>query len=1076
MWTPIPFALAGLLLGASPGTPAVAGGVVVETVTPASAAAQAGLLPGDVLQAWSRGAAPEASADAGGPFESPFDVTEAELEQAPRGEVTIHGMRAGRTQAWRLPVGTWGLQVRPDLEASLLALHDEARAHAQAGAVDQAGAAWRRAADAAQAENLPLLTAWLRSRAGKVNSDAGRWAEADEAYRQAVAEAQAAEQPLVAASLLREWGSPFRRRSDWNQAEECYQRALAEGAKVAPASLASAQSLNALGVLAWYRGDLAAAEERHRQALALREGLAPRSVVVAASLNNLGLVSDVRGDLAAAEAYHRRALAVREQVLPGSTDVAISLHNLSIVLSGRRGFAAAEELELRALAIFEKLDPDSQDVASTLGGLGLLAYYRRDAPAARAYLERALSLFEKIAPESDDTAHGIFNLGNAAHLEGDFAEAEALYRRALALGDKTSPRSSFAASTRAALGELLIQRGPLDEAGEHLRQALAMREAQVPGSLYVAESHQMLGDLAVAQGDLARAEERYQAALDIRRRLAPRTDKEAESLHELGLVKRRRGHAAAADELLCAAIDSLEGQSARLGGHDESRALFDTNFTSYYRDCLETLVDRGQPAAALQVLERSRARSLLALLAERDVRFDADLPEELARERRLNDTEYDRAQTSLLHATEAAEIERLQQRREAARRRREEVAARVRLASPRLASLRYPEPLDLSGVRAALDPGTVLLAYSVGAVRTTLFAVEATPPAGDGLTVIALPVGRDELRRRVEALRVLIQGRKPRRLLRDPSTQLYDLLVRPADAQVARAERLLISPDGPLHTLPFDALVKVPDRAGGSGRERYLVEWKPLHVVNSGTVYAELKKRRGGTPGESTLVAFGDPRYPAPARAAAIRDPSLRSVVREGLSLRPLPASRGEVQAIAGLYGASARAYLAGDATEERAKATGRQVRYLHFACHGFLNERFPLESGLVLSIPEGSGEGRDNGLLQAWEIFEGVRLDADLVTLSACETALGRDMGGEGLVGLTRAFQYAGARSVLASLWKVADRSTAALMTGFYGELKAGRSRDAALRAAQMAMIASGRPTAHPFYWAAFQLMGDWK
>jgi CHAT domain-containing protein len=133
-----------------------------------------------------------------------------------------------------------------------------------------------------------------------------------------------------------------------------------------------------------------------------------------------------------------------------------------------------------------------------------------------------------------------------------------------------------------------------------------------------------------------------------------------------------------------------------------------------------------------------------------------------------------------------------------------------------------------------------------------------------------------------------------------------------------------------------------------------------------------------------------------------------------------------------------------------------------------------PLNSALALTIREDPGEGQDNGLLQAWEIFERMRLDAELVTLSACDSALGREAGGEGLVGLTRAFQYAGARSVVASLWSVADRSTAELMRSFYGQLKAGKSKDEALRAAQMELM-RGR-FSHPFYWAGFQLAGDWR
>ena len=208
------------------------------------------------------------------------------------------------------------------------------------------------------------------------------------------------------------------------------------------------------------------------------------------------------------------------------------------------------------------------------------------------------------------------------------------------------------------------------------------------------------------------------------------------------------------------------------------------------------------------------------------------------------------------------------------------------------------------------------------------------------------------------------------------------------------------------------------------------------------------------------LAAFGDPKYPTVTRAQTESDCESGSPRRRasGYALEPLPASRKEVEGIARLFAGRAASYVGEQATEERAKAIGKDVRYLHFASHGLLDERFPLNSALALTIPERPAEGQANGLLQAWEIFEQMRIDADLVTLSACETGLGKELGGEGLMGLTRAFQYAGARSVLASLWSVADESTAELMTRFYGHLKAGKTKDDALRTAQLEMIrASG-------------------
>jgi CHAT domain-containing protein len=321
---------------------------------------------------------------------------------------------------------------------------------------------------------------------------------------------------------------------------------------------------------------------------------------------------------------------------------------------------------------------------------------------------------------------------------------------------------------------------------------------------------------------------------------------------------------------------------------------------------------------------------------------------------------------------------------------------------------------------------------------------------------------------------------------------LYETLVDPVASVLEKAERILIVPDGPLHVLPFAALV-----SSQGERTEFLIERKPIHVVASLTVYRELRDReRTDRPDDApTLLAFGDPRYPGPGYDAD--DAALRSLLVGGDSLRPLPATRDEVDAIVELFGESATGYLGPDATEDRAKQVDTGPRLLHFAAHGAIDERAPLDSAIVLTIPDPPAEGNDNGLLQAWEIFEDMRIDADLVTLSACETALGGQRAGEGMIGLTRAFQYAGAGTVLASLWEVSDRSTAELMTRFYGYLEGGKPKDEALRAAQLDLIrgeieidpatpegrrgvarlakAEGAPEyAAPFYWAAFELHGD--
>jgi CHAT domain-containing protein len=392
----------------------------------------------------------------------------------------------------------------------------------------------------------------------------------------------------------------------------------------------------------------------------------------------------------------------------------------------------------------------------------------------------------------------------------------------------------------------------------------------------------------------------------------------------------------------------------------------------------------------------------------------------------------------------------------------------MRRESPRSAALQDPEPLDLAGTRKVLDPGTVLLEYAVGPEKTWLFVVQPSGSPGPDLSVFPVAAGSKALREEVESFRRLLKRPgSDRTALQDRARHLYNLLVRPAEGRITQAQRILLSTDGPLHTLPFAALKR---------GDRYLVEWKPIHSALSATVYAELTRSRPAQrdPKEERLVAFGDPVYPTTTPETS-SDPEVQETVRRGLALKPLPSSRKEVEAITALYPQS-HAYLGQEATEERAKSLGTESRFVHFACHGLLDERFPLNSALALTLPKEPTDGRDNGLLQGWEIFEHVRLDADLVTLSACDTALGREMGGEGLVGLTRAFQYAGARSVLASVWGISDLSTARFMQRFYSYLRSGKPKDEALRAAQVDQIREKSGSSHPFYWAAFELIGDWR
>jgi CHAT domain-containing protein/serine/threonine protein kinase/Tfp pilus assembly protein PilF len=879
---------------------------------------------------------------------------------------------------------------------------------------------------------------------------------------------------MEAAQGFHDLGRTAGERGDLALAEDAYLRSLAIRESLAPGSLLVARSLNNLGIVARTRGDLAAAEELFRRSLALREALTPGSVDLANALTNLGTVVWDRGDLSAAEEIYRRALAILEKLSPGSLDTALALDNLGLLASDRGDLAVAEDLHRRALAIRERLAPESTELAVSFTNLGAVAIARGELTVAEDLFQRALEIDRKLAPQSLDVASDLSNLGEVAAQRGDLAAAERLHQQALAIRQANAPGSLHVAITFHNLGRVELQRGNLAAAEDFLRRSLAIQQDQAPDSLAVAASLDNLAEIAGARGDLQQAEALYQRALAIHEALNPGSAAAARSLYGLALILRRGGRLAAAAETLLRAVDTLERQTARLGGASGARLTFAARFADCYRDAVETLVETGRPAEALHVLERSRARAFLTLLAERDLLFPTDLPASLAAETRRHEKEYDRALSTLADLSprrDAEQVEAIRQRLEELRREREEIILRVRNASPHYAALRYPEPLDLAGIRAALDPGTALLSYSVGPAGTLLFVVQAAGAAGAppaGLSVYQLPIGETALRERIEAFRGLLAAPGERAPMDAAGRELYRLLLQPAEKQIAGSARLLIAPDGPLHLLPFAALVR-----GTS----YLAAWKPVHFVLSATVYGELRRARrtGGSPPEAALTAFGDPAYRPLEQGSAPAEPRLRSAISRGLRLTPLPSSRQEVETIASLFPGSSLVFLGAQATEERAKTIGPGARYIHFACHAFVDERSPLDSALALAMPETLAGDRDNGLLQAWEILEQVRISADLVTLSACDSGLGKELRGEGLVGLTRAFQYAGARSVLASLWAVSDESTSALMTRFYAHLARGETKDEALRQAQLELLRDPA-TAHPFSWAAFQIFGDWR
>jgi CHAT domain-containing protein len=249
------------------------------------------------------------------------------------------------------------------------------------------------------------------------------------------------------------------------------------------------------------------------------------------------------------------------------------------------------------------------------------------------------------------------------------------------------------------------------------------------------------------------------------------------------------------------------------------------------------------------------------------------------------------------------------------------------------------------------------------------------------------------------------------------------------------------------------------------------------------TLFAQSRRDRPRLPrgGKAYAVVVGDPVFDrAPTRlASASRPPSLprgerSALFRDGSPPAPLPGTKVEAAEIARLYGGAP--LLEARATEAALRQQIRRADVVHLATHGYLDPMLPMSSGVLLTVPErepAAGQTRDDGVLQAWEIYSQLELKAELVVLSACETGRGENVAGEGIVGLTRALQYAGARSIVASQWKVSDESTRTLMVSLHRKLRQGLAKDEALRQAMAAVRANPR-TAQPYFWAPFILTGD--
>jgi CHAT domain-containing protein len=630
------------------------------------------------------------------------------------------------------------------------------------------------------------------------------------------------------------------------------------------------------------------------------------------------------------------------------------------------------------------------------------------------------------------------------------------------LDAKVSATAKYQLLTEEAITD--YQLGNLEKCDAVLVVALDFARAQkVP-----AAEASILGNLAELRLKQTRNDEALafaSQALALLRRVGGDPSHEAVVLYTVAQAQQRLGQPEPALANLRQALTLLERARLILVPTEGARAQFGAKNSHIFADTVALLLTEKKVDEALAISEKYHARAFLDLLVESRANLRQVLPRELLDREATISKKISATQRELWQ--EGISKEREQQlKKDLADEENslEQFQLEVRRSNPRYAALKYLEPLSTQTIqREMLDNQTGLLEYFVGEEKSFAWLVTK-----DKVSFATLP-GAKDLNRLVGDYRKSIAEKSSPATFVAQSHQLYHTLIQPFEGNLSSLHRLIIVPDGPLTSLPFETLA--PDR---KGQAEYLVERFAIGYEPSASAFAAIKATSSQTESRG-LVAFGDPAYETDMqieKSTASASASRAAYVEGGLDLRRLPYTRTEVNAIGALFtSADRKVFLGPDANESQVKSERLdKYRYVHFAVHGFVDEEIPARSGVILAL---QNNDKEDGILQMTEIMR-LKLNSDLVTLSACRTGLGKVIGGEGVLGLTRAFLYAGSRSVVASLWNVNDTATAELMKSFYANLKKGQSKDEALRQAKLTLLKGKQANwRHPYYWAPFVLVG---
>ncbi len=769
--------------------------------------------------------------------------------------------------------------------------------------------------------------------------------------------------------------------------------------------------------------------------------------------------------------------------------LAKSSNNLGVVYRQLHEYQRALIFYDQALAIWEEIGRHGEE-AKTLNNRGRLYLALGDYRQAVADLERALEMRRALGGPHE-IAEALYSLGVAYARWNVRDAARRRFEEALNVRPKGKDRTT---------GNLLLGHG-LTLAGEDALSALKkVRQARETfresGSLQgEAVSSLAMGRILNSQGHYASARDHLTEALQIFESIRDFSG-QAETRLALGDAKRGLGRFEPAKRETERALAIVEDLRASVTAGGELRASFFATKQVYYERYIDLLMELhsrqpagGYQAEALAASERARARSLIEALSDRRdrLRQHADrglLEQEAGLKRQIYAQQAHIQQFLGRPGADPEAVAKLELEQQDLLRRYEKLQGQIRISSPRTADLTRPHPLSVEEIQQRLlEDGTLLLEYKLGASRSFVWAVTAT-----SITVKVLPKRADiehaaELTyRRIAENKTVAKSRVQRHL-----AELSQILLAPVEQQLKQARRLLIVADGALQYLPFDAL-PLPgiDLPASESAERSLTPGVDVVYLPSASTLAFLRDQVADRKPVPRLLAVladpvssaSDPRLSRPGSSEGEDLPELRGVVSADTEAHPRLVHSGlEAATILGLVPDESRFAGLGFAASRDALTSGELGRYriLHFATHGDLSSKHAGLSRLVLSRFDAAGQPRHDGFWYAYEISD-EDLPAELVVLSACQTALGEPIRGEGLVGLTHGFMNAGAPRVIVSLWRVDDRATAALMGRFYENLLRHQlAPPAALRGAKQYIREHKRWQA-PYFWAGFVLQGEWR